>query len=82
VKCPECKSPMEVLRTTTAGEGFRQKVRRRLRCLHCKERFSSVERLEGRKSARVAKRGHGAKRDAEQTPPDELSIEDEALALA
>ncbi len=70
MNCPKCASLTEVLQTRATGEGFHQRVRRRQRCLHCKERFTSVERFLTQKSADVEKGGEVAKGGMEEIPQD------------
>jgi transcriptional regulator NrdR family protein len=69
MNCPKCASPTEILQTKTTGEGFHQRVRRRHRCLHCKERFSSVERFVVQKSVEVPKS------ESEEIPGDAVFSE-------
>lgn len=76
MNCPECKGLTDVLSTRTTGEGVHQKVRRRRRCVHCRERFSTVERLECRKSAEALNRR------TEESPKEALIVEGETSVWA
>ena len=75
MNCPKCKSPTEVLQTKTTGEGFHQRVRRRHRCLHCKERYSSVEKYVIQNVTDVANRAV-VSRVGKEIPRDAIFSED------
>lgn len=53
VKCPDCGALTQVIEKRNSGDRL---VRRRHRCTHCKNRFTTYERIHIKLSAKQKKR--------------------------